>query len=241
MRRTFLELTQKVAQEMGTIPGAKRPGQAGARPSTVESSDEMESRIVGWVQDAWIDVQNEERAWRWMQTRFDEALTIGKASYAAADLGITRFGGWKLYDDRGVGNFTIYGDVDFGDEGPMYPMEWYAFRSYYQRGVSQSGEPTALAIDDQDVLWVYPVPDAAKAWRMRGVYRKSAQVLTLNADVPECPDDHHDVIVWKALIKADVWDEAPGRLAFFITQFDRSMAALRADQMPRLNFGPPLR
>ena len=43
--------------------------------------------------------------------------------------------------------------------------------------------------------------------RSAELYRKSAQALTLDADIPEMPTDFHELIVWEALKRLGNFDE----------------------------------
>ena len=57
---TFLELCQMTAQQSGTIQGVL--------PTTVVGQADRLKQIVDFVAEAYLDIQNAHRMWRWMQS-----------------------------------------------------------------------------------------------------------------------------------------------------------------------------
>jgi hypothetical protein len=66
---TFLELVQMTAQQSGTIQGVK--------PTTVTGQADRLKQIVDYVREAYIDIQNAHRGWRWMQSTFTGQTVAG--------------------------------------------------------------------------------------------------------------------------------------------------------------------
>jgi len=50
-------------------------------------------------------------------------------------------------------------------------------------------------------------------YTVRGEYWKLPQTLAANGDIPECPAQYHDIIVWRALQIMAEHDEAPSAIA----------------------------
>ena len=96
----FLALCKDTALDSGVIAGI---------PSftTVAAPTGRIAQLVGWVRNAWIDIQNERNDWIWMRRRFAYTLSTNQTKYTAANLGLTRVGAY-LRDDERHRTFTVW-------------------------------------------------------------------------------------------------------------------------------------
>ena len=90
---TFLELAQAVARESGSVDPASITAVTGlaGRPAN----------IVGWVKQAYNNIQSSRRDWGWLTSSFSEPLVPGTAVYTPASFNLTRFANWVPDEDDG--------------------------------------------------------------------------------------------------------------------------------------------
>lgn len=232
---TYLDLVQAAARESGTVaPGT---------PASVIGLTGRLAKFAAWVSQAWSDIQNHRDGWRWMQDDVESALVIDQQRYTGSDLGLTRFGSWRVGEDSldGDDRWTIWRTAEGqGDERPLTFRDWPAFRSTAMRGsaATTKGFPQIYSVDPQERIVVYPIPDMA--YTIKGLYRKSPQVLTANGDTPEMPARFHDLIVWWALIKVAGHDESMAQPQFWQTEILRLLNALERDQLPPMRMAGAL-
>ncbi|RMD93747.1 MAG: hypothetical protein D6811_04310 [Alphaproteobacteria bacterium] len=224
---TYLQLCQDVARESGTVPTI-------GAPTTVSGQTGRLARIVTWVKDAWVDIQKQRPDWQWMLDEWSGTLTANTQRYSAASFSIdSRFSRWVLTDRQGNSALSCYKTSD-GQTGEyeLTIVPWMAFRRNYLRGsaASRTGRPQAVAVDDQQQLVFYPIPDAG--YTVNGFYHKSPQVLASDSDVPECPAEFHAAIKWRALLYLGAYDEAPDQMGFWNQQLMRTIGEMVRHQVP---------
>ena len=233
---TRLQLAQKVASEGGTVPGTKPT-------DTTTQTDPYLVKIIRWVDDAWVQVQNAHASWLWMQSEFYGNLTSGTQRYAYTSFNdltsattIDRFADWIInrdpYYDSGISLYETA--VGVSDEGPISFRDWDEFYKTQLRGTVNTGKPSLFTVaPDQKLVFSYTPDDT---YTVRGRYRKDVQRLAADADVPECPARFHDVIVDVALMMLGTHDEAPSQLPLWQMRLSRNFCALERDQLPRVKF-----
>ncbi|KKK65505.1 hypothetical protein LCGC14_2973440, partial [marine sediment metagenome] len=91
---TYLQLSQDVARESGTV--------SGTNPTAVASQTGRLLKIVEWVAQAWVEIQNLHADWRWMQKTFSGDTASGNGQYTPASWTILDLRDW-LRDDRVTG------------------------------------------------------------------------------------------------------------------------------------------
>jgi hypothetical protein len=210
---TFRELVNDLERESGTIYQAQRL-------ATVAAPVGRQEKMVEWVREAWRLIQTSRTDWRWMRGEFTSALVAGQRRYAPADLGIADFGGWPPPRPRGLSPFTLY-DPAAGpaDECEVRPVDHDEWRARWDRGVHDAQRPRAWSVDGAGRLCFGPKPD--KPYVIRGDYRRSAQILAADGDVPVCPTDFHDAILWRAMVLMGSHDEAQMVVAHGQSNFSR--------------------
>ncbi len=224
---TFLQLCKDAARESSTVSGDPLTTVTGL-------TDDRLSKFVYWVRRAWLDIQNESTSWRWMRKEYDDkALTIGQSRYTATALGISDLDDWI------VGPNIVYlydSTIGVSDESPLeYVRDWDLFKHKWLRGSPDNNRPTQYAISPTEEICFGAPPD--KAYLISGEYRKSAQILTNNADEPECPSRFHGAISDYANILMAQHDEAEMHVATNYTRFNDTMRKMRRDQLPPFEIG----
>lgn len=196
---TFIQLVNDVERESGTVSQAQRL-------TTVTGARGRQEKIVQWTAQAWAEIQRERRDWTFMRKRFLHAVTSGVASYTAADLGITDFGGWMTEADH-FQPFTIYETAKGRqDETRLRILPFNAWLTAYDVGAHDAQRPNYIAIGFDRSLNLGPTPD--RAYTLRGWYRRSIQMLAADNDTPFIDEQFHNAIVWRALMLLGEHDEA---------------------------------
>ena len=225
----FFEICKEVARDSGTVAGIPNF-------TTVAGATGRVAQVVGWVRDAWIDIQNERQDWLWLRERFEAPLTIAQMEYSPAELGITRFAAW-IPDRRDWQTMTLH-DPELGraDEGAIEMISFDEWRRRFDRGVHDANRPHTWASSPQRKLCVGNKPD--KAYVIRGEYRKSAQRLLVDADTPEMPEQFHRLIIAESIRLMARSDEAFQALAAYGEEYVRLRSPLVIDQTPAVSLWP---
>lgn len=229
----YLQLCQKVARESGTI--------SGTAPSAVTNQTGRLLKIVNYVNDAWLAIQNHRNAWQWMRAEFSDKVTIaGTARYTATGWDLTRFRAWVIDNPAtGYQPLSLYKQSEgVSSEGPINFISWQLWRGRYGRGSPATdstyrNQPSEYSVSPALELCLGPIPDAV--YVVRGEYRKSAQTLSANDDTPEMPADFHDLIVQYALELLAGHDEAPAAFANSKAAKSVIYANLEREQLPPID------
>lgn len=207
-------------------------------PTTVIGQAGRAGLLVGWVQRAWRTIQLREVNWGWMRGEISASLLIGVAAYTPGALSATRHRRW-IYEHGGRSGVTLYDAGDQNTEGHLIYEPWTCFRRTRLVGVQESGRPQWFSLAPSLEIYLHPKPDAA--YVLRAEYQKGPQELSLDADVPEMPVEHHDIIWQVAKIYADAYDENDTRSAMETEASVRAaMGPLYDDHTPRIAFAGPM-
>lgn len=75
---------------------------AGSGPSAVTGQNEEYNRLLDWINEAWLEIQNMRQDWQFMRASCWAPTVNGQSSYSATtDFGLTDFGQWVLDYDNG--------------------------------------------------------------------------------------------------------------------------------------------
>jgi len=232
---TFLELAKFLRQEC-EIPGTG--------PSTVTGQTGQLKRIVDWTAVAWKDIQNLHTNWRWMRRAFTFNTVADDDSYpytAVTDVDaaavISRFGHWWAHDCEDP--YLAY--LQSGGVGGQYPLiylPWNDFKWLYRRGTQTASTPAYVSVDHQNNLCLGPKPNGV--YVVTGDYQRSAQTLTVDADLPEMPTQYQELIGYFGMQKYGANSVAAEVFTRAQLEAARLLSALRDDQLPRMRLGEPL-
>ena len=226
---TFLELSQDLSRESGTV--------SGTNPAAVAGQTGRLLKITEWTAQAWVEIQNLRADWRWMQKTFSGDTSSGVSQYTPAAWSITDLRDW-LRDDRvsGYQPHTIYlTATGVSDEGALREISWQQWRTRWGRGSQTNNYPSEYAISPDGKFSLGPIPDAA--YTVSGEYRQAAVVLAADADIPGCPAAFHAIIVWRALMMLAEFDEAVDQRTAAAIKYDGLLQSLSRDQLPVVSLG----
>lgn len=220
---TFLELCQRVARESGASGGD-------SLPTTVTGQSGRARRIVDATATAWRQIQNRSRWWLWMRDDFDQALTATVGTYAGSSLIGSRYRELVFDPESVETGMTIY-DPSIGrsDESYLRFLPWHEYR-VLAVGEQVNQRPAWFTVKPAGSIVFHPTPDIV--YNVRGEYQKTPQELTANADTPEMPAHHHDVIWLMALQFIAGYDESGWQLPFWQGQAIPGWDALVREQLP---------
>jgi hypothetical protein len=240
---TFLQLVNKLSSESG-ISGAP------AAITSVIGQTGMALRMVNWTIASYREIQGRSAQWRWLRSTFSFPTVAGTDTYAYNAAGcidtrlgapITRFRGWIPFGERGESNISRYLTAG-GVPGQMWMtfLPWSIFRAMYKFGPMQLNQSTIIhvTITPQNQLMIGPNPN--EVFTVLGEYQMAAQILAADGDVPEMPEDYHDLIFYRAMEKYGRFQAAPEVVARGETEGGRIMRALEQGQLPQLLLAAPL-
>lgn len=220
----FLQLCQRTAEVSGTIAGLPSF-------STVTGATGRVLKLVNWVAQAWVDIQNERGDWLFRIDEFEGALSINERFYTGTGFADDFLE--MLPDTNRRDSITIYDStIGQSDEGPLHQLNYETWRARYDRGTHDAVRPGYWAVKYDGSICIGPKPD--KTYAIRGVYKKAAQELALDTDTPIIPAEYHTVIVQEALRLMARSDEAWASLIPLSQQYDRTRSALVRAQTPQV-------
>lgn len=227
---TFLQLCALLATRSGAV---------GAAPVSVIEQSGRQAKCVDWIMNAWTLIQNDLPSAFWLQGELSAtALTINDMSYSASDLGVSsRFSAWKgdrHEEGRIFRPWTIYDNsIGQADETALSEIPYSLWRQRYDRGTHDAQRPTEYALAPDQSIRFGPKPDIA--YRVRGEYRKTPQVLAADDDEPEMPSQYHEMIVWRAIMLIADHDESDPAFQKAAPKYAAMMMNLQRDQLPEIN------
>ncbi|MEQ1888651.1 MAG: hypothetical protein ABL951_05655 [Alphaproteobacteria bacterium] len=221
---TFLELCGIVARESGAASSS-------SITSVTGNTGELE-KIVSFTNDAWQYIQNKHESWQWMRTEFLSDAIIGTARYTAASFSITDWADW-ITDTPDFRTFSLYDPaLGVADEYAITHVDYNRWFAMYGRGSQTNSRPTYWAESPSGEFCLGAIPDLA--YRVRGRYRQTNQVLAANGDTPNMPSRFHLLIAYHALVLMAGHDEAAQTYADNKAKARDLMFALERDQLPKM-------
>lgn len=210
--------------------GVSGPALASVAGVTGESA-----RMVGWVQQAWTDIQTSKEDWNFLRATFEFSLTPNVFDYTPAGTGLTDFANWKRDSFR-----CSSPGANYGDEQLLNYMDWNVYRNLYRYANMRLtySRPVVVAIKPDKSLAFGPGPSIA--YVINGEYYTTPVALTLNTDTPALPDRFHMALVYRTMMYYAGYEAAPEVMQRGEFEFRRLMKRLEVDQLPTMVSGPPL-
>ena len=224
MGMTYLQLFQRTHLESGT---------SGSAPTAVTGQTGKLLRIANWVQQAWVEIQNERPNWLFMWEEFSFDTIASQRDYQASALA-TPITDLKHWDTE---SFLIYEDsIGVSDQNELEYRPFGEWRSSYrsQMAARPTDRPQLFTILPNNKIRFEPAPDTV--YNIAGEYSRSSQVFTADSDVPtNLPDDFHMIICWQALKYYGFYEDAPDVLDMAETNFENMLVKLEEDQLPAID------
>lgn len=221
---TFLELCSDLARESGAV---------GPAPAAVTGQTGRQLKAVEWIKHAWILIQNSKANWSFMRGEWSGPVVLNVMTYSSVDFSITRFGEW-------IGDYGTYRPVTLydpaigkADEGAISQISWERWKLSYDRGTHTANRPHEYCLAPDGTIRFGVKPN--KTYTARGEYRKTAQVLAANLDVPDMPSRFHSIIVWRAIMLMADSDEAVEALTLARAKHTEMYGQMCRDLLPSFN------
>ena len=225
---TFLQLCNRAKQECG-ISGADLT-------TTVGQTKELK-RLVDWVAQSYVEVQEERDDWDFMRKPVTFNTVDGQQTYhvgSGLDINIADFGKWRndsfraYLQSAGVGTEVILQQY----------YNYSEFRDFYLLGSRRlvTGRPLYITINPSDRALLL-------GFTPNDVYVTSAEYyctpaeFTADADTPIFPSRFHMLVVYKAMQKYGLFESAQEQIESGRTQYNTMLNRMLSDQTPQIMHG----
>lgn len=199
----FLQLCQRLRQECGG---------SGDGPTTTVNQAGESKQFIDWVNQAYLEIQEERRDWQWLWNEAQLQVTQGINTYSLASAYVVK--GSMVLDGRLLDRIT-YED----------------YREQTRNGL-QTTRPTQWALRPDGSFVLNTLPDANGVLKYE--YYRTPTLLSGNEDAPRLPERYHMMIVYKAMTYYGFYENAPEVLQQG-TQFYQTMAnVMSRDQLPEV-------
>lgn len=222
---TYLELCQRLSQE-ASIPGTG--------PSSTVGQTGVNRHLVNWINSAWMDIQRKHGEWLFMRGSFTVNTVASDGIYAYGDCtdtdtssAITAFRNW--HKDTLKSYLTSSG-VD--SEVSLIYLDYPTWYAAYNTGTQTDGPPQFFTVDNSLQLRLAPKPDAI--YTVSGEYQKKATELSGDSDTPELPEEFHEAIWYRGLMKYARYYAAPEIFDDARNNYNRIMNEMERTQLPEL-------
>lgn len=175
----FLQMAQKVRQLVGM---------QGNGPSSVSATG-AEGLFLANVQDAWEDLQNAKKYWKWMRSEKSFNLAIGITTYTL----LTIFGPGYRFKRWLKDCFYI---TVSGTKRKLRFIPYERFKYLHMNDTTNS-LVYEFTISPSDNSLIFNRPN--DLYTIDCGYQKGNQSLVGATDVPELPVDYHMLIVYDAV------------------------------------------
>lgn len=220
--KTFLQLCQLTREKCGI---------SGTGPALVTGQTGEMGRIVNWVQEAWIELQNRNRDWDWMRAEFCLTTTALRQDYAPSEASLTDFSRWHVDTLR-----AYRADLGVADQQWLVAWDYQTFRDTYMFAQQTSGRPTVFAIRARDKALLFgSIPD--DAYEIRGEYQKAARPFLSGSEKPSLPEEFHMLIVYGAMLKYAYYENAPEVAQSAQLMYGSMLNHLMMNQAPEYSLG----
>lgn len=196
---TFLQLSQELRRLTGV---------QGSGPTDVTTATGIELQIVNYIKNAWTDIQNHPKQWKWMLLPFYQSGTTPLQTAAATNdyaLPTTVTTARALVVNSFKSYLTATGTSD------RQRMTWVPYRSFERRfGIVTASDDrprVVTRVPGSGKLRFHPQPD--DTYSIEFDHFKAPQVLAADGDTPGMPSEHHQLIVYEALKRYGKAEDAP--------------------------------
>ena len=208
---TYLVLCQDMSRDIG-IPGTG--------PSGVTASDlsEEELAVVRYIKQADLDIQRRWFNWNFLWSEATITPSVGTSTLTSP----TDLGNWKLDSIVWSKATSDYQELDY--------MDWDEYKLEYKLGAVDSGTPEVFSVKPDNVIDVYPTPDATTT--ISAEYWKTPTELSADSDTSAIPARFHNIIISRAKIYYGENEDAPEILSGALAEFEDLLDKLESDQLP---------
>ena len=246
---TFLELVRKLALRTGAELQANIDANdvelinALGEGSSYGEGKEHTTRLVDWIQQAWVDLQRDQPFWNWRSVRGAVTVVEDQVEYDLKDLIDTANAGtndlyerlWPFVaplDNR----YIWFADTSLSPKRPQ-PLYYIPFSRFVggpldRRNPHVKGKPSHYTINRAGNLVLDTLPEAG-TYEIRFDFVRAIHNLTNEEDVPAgLPENYHMLIVYYAMVDSAMFDESNPQLQRALRLKREMLAELRNEYTP---------
>lgn len=224
--QTFLQLVQALAIEVRA---------SGTGPTTVAGQTGEYGRLVKWVADADMELQQEHDNWRFMVNTFALNTVVGDGSYAAADC-LTPVTDLRSWRERTIKAYLLAAGVS--DESELRYIDYEAWYVMYHTGPQTNSRPIHYTVGNAMELLIGPLP--MDVYRVSGEYQRSVTKMVADGDTPIYPAEFHYLAVYLAMMKYGRFTGATEVFQDGERLYRKMKNRMERTQLPRMNHRLPL-
>lgn len=209
---TFLELCVQLRQ---------RAGYSGSGPDSVIAQTGVYKKIVDWIASAYLDVQREETNWGFLWAEGEFTTEVGRKDYSTVDeLGLTDFNNFNL------DSFFIQRDASNAKQELTYE-NYEVFRQFSI--LNTQSNPNFFTILPNKKIRFDTEPVSAEVVTYE--YWKKPFVFEADGDEPAFSSQHHDILIYKALMYYAADQEAANIYADAKANYDEMLKKLKDEEL----------
>lgn len=198
--------------------------------TSVDTTNGFQLMIVEFVRNAWKNIQASRKEWLFYRTNVSFSTVLGQGDYSLIDV----FGAGV---DNPVGNWI----VDRFIRADFTTLSYIPYDKWILEDHTISTNPISFTTSPNSEgagFLSFDKPDGVYTYTLH--YNRKPQILTANTDVPICPSEHHDAIVFQALTDLaahfgnnDIYSTASVRANALYSNLLRSQNPAKAIQKSR--------
>ena len=224
----FLELVQTLAAEAGTVSPADITDVADYASGT--GPDEHVADLVRWIRQSDREIQIERDDWRFRLKEGQLELDPGDGDY---DVRLRIKDYYKVLPYSHCRRIIRVNEDIFPLTFVTYPK--WAGNFDVRRLRTRPGRPTHFTVGPDNRLKVYPVP--SRTVHLTFDYVRTPCMMTfVNECEPLIPPPFRMIIVYRALMKHAMHDEAQMQAQRAQIEYRRMLMSLRNDQLLEMRF-----
>lgn len=214
---SFLEVCQMSRQECGM---------GGAGPTNTTGQTGAMATVVQRTSQAWIDIQKSKPYWKFLRAKFTMPLEIDVQEYTVS--GTLGAGGYGLttVDKWDKQSCWIY-LTSTADERRLIYLPYQDFRAQFR--TYPAGRPKFWTEGPDGTILYDKTPDAA--YTITKDYWMTPERLVNATDIPACPEQFHDLIAWKSVMKFAGSESAVELFNYAKSEYTPMYLQLCIDQM----------
>lgn len=224
---TYLQLCNKLIEKCGITGGslASVTGQTGEA-----------ARVVGWVNEAYVNIQEVHSTWSFLRRNVSFTTTDGKGSYTPAECGVTDLADWKMDSFRRyITSVGVRSEVFLGE----IPYDQYRNTYLYGNLRLTTGDPISISVGPDLSLNLGLIPGSV-GYTVVGEYFREPYDLVNASDTPVFPARYHMLVVYRAMMMYGMYEAAQEVYAEGLALYNSMIRRLSRDQLEDVILGAAL-
>ncbi len=214
----FLELCQAVRGDASI---------QGDGPTSVVGQVGIYAKLVRWVREAYIEIQAQPHDFDWMRAILALPVTSGVGTYD-----LLSGASWNRPDVRRFEDKNSW--LTAAGVRTRVRVYNHAQMLRDEPGIAVAGTPTAATIRPDRTVDFNRLPIEDATWIVEA--RLTPERLALNDHVPMMPEQHHDVIVRKALMRYALHDGDTELYKITAREYSSGMNRLIIETVPAIEW-----